>query len=180
MQTSVFIAVSLDGYIARPDGTIDWLVEIPPLPDEDYGYAAFMDSVDCIIMGRATFEQVLGFDEWAYGTTRLIVLSASLREVPANAPPTVELYHGDLAQLVQQLADEGHRRAYVDGGKTIQSFLRAGLLSDLIITTIPILLGAGLSLFGPLPADVHLRLQRSRAYANGFVQSEYEVMPAPG
>jgi dihydrofolate reductase len=99
-----------------------------------------------------------------------------LREVPANAPQTVELYHGDLAQLLGQLESEGHRRAYVDGGRTINSFLRAGLLTDLIITTIPILLGAGRPLFGPLPADVHLRLRRSTAYSNGLVQSEFEIV----
>lgn len=179
MKTSVFIATSLDGFIARPDGAIDWLVEIPPLPDQDYGYAAFMDTIDCIIMGRATFEQVLGFEEWAYGTTRMIVLSTSLHELPASAPPTVELYHGDLAQLVQRLAGEGHRRAYVDGGQTIQSFLLAGLLTDLTITTIPILLGAGLPLFGPLPADVHMRLQSVQGYANGMVQAVYEVISEP-
>jgi dihydrofolate reductase len=117
METAVFIATSLDGFIARPDGEIDWLVsEDEREGEEDYGYAAFMAGVDCIIMGRATFEQVLSFDEWAYGDTRMIVLSNTLWQVPDGAPKTVEMYSGGLAELLERLEAEGHERAYVTAG----------------------------------------------------------------
>jgi dihydrofolate reductase len=177
METAVFIATSLDGFIARPDGEIDWLVsEDEREGEEDYGYAAFMAGVDCIIMGRATFEQVLSFDEWAYGDTRMIVLSNTLWQVPDGAPKTVEMYSGGLAELLERLEAEGHERAYVDGGVTIRGFLREGLLTDLTITTLPVLIGEGRPLFGPLGEDVALRHVRTQAYANGFVQSVYEVL----
>jgi len=173
----VFIATSLDGFIARPDGGIDWLeTDAAPQSDEDYGYAAFMDTVDCLIMGRVTFEQVLSFGQWFYGDKRLIMLSTTLRQLPDAAPGTVELYSGDLPELLRKLESEGHRRAYVDGGVTIHSFLRQGLLTDLTITTIPILIGQGRPLFGPLPGDVALKHVRTTDYPSGFVQSVYEVL----
>lgn len=184
MQCSVFIAASLDGYIARPDGNIDWLNAAgssdPDASDsspEDYGYQTFFDSVDCMVMGRGTLETVLGFglEMWPYEGKRVVVLSRSLTAVPPQLTGKVELHPGPPADLVARLAADGHRRAYVDGGQTIQSFLRAGLITDMVITTIPILLGAGRPLFGPTNGDIHLRHVTTAAYPNGFVQSTYRV-----
>ncbi len=172
-QFSVFIATSLDGFIARPNGGLDWLPV--PTPEEDYGYHAFMDSVDCLVMGRKSFETVLAFDPWPYGEKRVIVLSATLDEIPTPLGGRVELFKGSQEALVEKLSAEGVRRVYLDGGKTIQSFLRAGLVSDILITTIPVLIGEGIPLFGPLNGDVALKHLRTAAYPNGFVQSVYGV-----
>ena len=173
IQFSVFIATSLDGFIARPDGGLDWLPV--PGPEEDFGYHAFMDSVDCLVMGRKSFETVLAFDPWPYGDKRVIVLSATLDAIPTPVGGRVELFKGSQEGLVQKLAAEGVRRVYLDGGKTIQRFLRSGLVNDILITTIPILIGEGIPLFGPLNRDVPLTHLRTEAYPNGFVQSVYAV-----
>lgn len=174
---SVFIATSLDGFIARPDGAIDWLPVPSPEEPDGYGYPAFMETVDCVVMGRKTFESVLHFDPWPYGDKRLIVLSTTMEVIPPQAVDRAELYNGSPEDLAKKLETEGVGRAYLDGGKTIQSYLRAGLVTDILITCIPILIGEGLPLFGPLTEDIALALQRTTAYPNGFVQSVYTVLP---
>ncbi len=173
IQFSVFIATSLDGFIARPNGGLDWL----PVPgsDEDYGYHAFMESVDCLVMGRKSFETVLAFEPWPYGEKRVIVLSETLDAIPTPIGGQVELFKGSQEALVEKLSAEGVRRVYLDGGKTIQGFLRAGLVSDILITTIPVLIGQGIPLFEPLDGDIALTHLRTVAYPNGFVQSVYAV-----
>lgn len=179
IQFSVFIATSLDGFIARPDGTLDWL-PVPGTDDpEDYGYHAFMASVDALVMGRKTFETVQAFDPWPYAGTRVIVLSESRTTLPDGFETRAELFNGSIEALVDRLTRDGVRRVYLDGGKTIQTFLRAGLVNDILITRIPILIGQGIPLFGPLATDVPLTLEDSRAYPNGFVQYRYRVA-APG
>ncbi len=178
MKTSVFIANSLDGYIARNDGAIDWLNaanEMAP-PGEDCGYAAFMSTIDVIIMGRNTFELVLSFGGWHYGDKRLIVLSRKPYAIPAHVPKTVTASSESPAALLQRLSAEGATHAYVDGGLTIQSFLRAGLINDITITLIPVILGEGKPLFGSVAADVHLRSISSHRYDFGFVQIKYAVV----
>jgi dihydrofolate reductase len=176
----VFIATSLDGYIARLDGSIDWLdhanTYVPP--GEDCGYARFMASVDALVMGRNTFEQVLSFDTWPYADKPAIVLSTQWSALPASVPPTVTLSRESPPQLLARLAAQGMRRVYVDGGVTIQRFLAAGLVDEMIITRIPVLLGAGRPLFGPLPADLWLEHVETHAYPFGFVQSTYRVQRA--
>lgn len=175
LTTSVFIATSLDGFIAREDGAIDWLMaanaSVPA--GEDCGYAAFMGSVDVLIMGRNTYEQVAGFEPWPYVGKRVVVLTT--RDVTFRTGPGVVLEKSSEAPraLLRRLGAEGCQHAYVDGGKVIQSFLSDGLIDRLTITTVPILLGQGRSLFGSLPSDVHLTLAESKAYAFGFVQSIY-------
>jgi dihydrofolate reductase len=161
-KASVFIATSLDGFIARPDGSIDWLNQAnATLPEgEDCGYTSFMETIDGIIMGRNTFEQVLTFGEWAYGDKQVVVLSRK------GAPEV----------LVERLSAAGAQHLYVDGGQTIRSFLNAGLLNELTITVIPILLGTGKSLFGTLKADIVLRHMSTHTYDFGFVQSKYSVV----
>lgn len=178
MRCAVFIATSLDGFIARSDGDLDWLDRANALvpPGEDCGYGAFMATVDALIMGRATFEKVLGFGGWPYGGTPVSVLSRTLRQLPEGAPDNVELLRASPAEVVEMARDRGHGSLYIDGGKTIRSFLRAGLITDLTVTTIPILLGSGIPLFGELEGDMALRHVATRAFPFGFVQSQYVVV----
>ena len=177
MRCSVFIATSLDGFIAREDGAIDWLERangsVPA--GEDCGYAAFMATVDALVMGRHTFETVRAFPEWPYGETPVWVVSRSLERLPTGVPATVRLVAEDPQGVIRIAEQEGCARLYVDGGRLIQSFLHEGLITDLTITTIPVLIGRGRPLFGVLPGDVPLRLVSSRAFEFGFVQSVYEV-----
>ncbi|HMQ51840.1 MAG TPA: dihydrofolate reductase family protein [Anaerolineae bacterium] len=177
MKASVYIATSLDGFIARPDGAIDWLPVGESEPGvEDYGYREFMDSVDYLVMGRGTFEVVLSFGgEWPYGEKRLVVLSSRPVEIPDRLAGTVEWLSGSPQAVVDRLAERGAQHLYVDGGKTIQGFLAAGLIQHLTITRIPILIGEGLPLFGPVPHDIKLNHIETRSFANGLVQSRYEV-----
>ena len=176
-QCSVFVAVSLDGFIARPDGGIDWLEEANKLipPGEDCGFAEFMIGIDALVMGRATFEQALTFPEWMYGDKPMYVLSRTLTSRPAAAPSTVQLHALEPSEMVRLAAANGHKRLYVDGGRTIQGFVAAGLISDFTITVIPVLLGAGLRLFGELVADVPLTHVSTKDYPFGFVQSRYNL-----
>lgn len=175
MKSSVFIATSLDGFIARPDGALDWL---PADGGEEHGYAAFMASVDALVIGRHTYDTVLGFDAWPYGDKRVFVLSTR----PLPPPPAgaiVEQMAGEPADIVARLETRGVQHAYVDGGITVQRFLRAGLIERLIITRVPVLIGTGIPLFGDLPQDVLLGHVRTRQYATGLVQSEYVVLARP-
>jgi dihydrofolate reductase len=172
MTASVFIATSVDGFIARPEGEIDWL---PEGGGEAHGYDEFIASVDAIVIGRKTFETVLGFEGWPYGDKRVVVLSGSPIDFSAIRGGVVERMAGDPAEIVSQLAAGGVQHIYVDGGITIQGFLRAGLIQRLIITRVPVLIGDGIPLFGALPRDVVLRHVATRAYPSGLVQSEYAV-----
>jgi dihydrofolate reductase len=171
MEASVFIATSLDGFIARPNDDLDWL---PPGGGEEHGYEAFMGTVDSLVVGRRTYEKVLTFDTWPYGQKPVVVLST---RALAPAPPeaVVERMSGSPAEIVSQLSARGMQHIYVDGGITIQRFLQAGLIHRLIITRIPVLLGAGIPLFGPLQRDIVLQPVWTKQYASGLVQSEYVV-----
>lgn len=173
----VFIATSLDGYIARDDGDIDWLETMNErVPEgEDFGYGEFMSGIDALVMGRNSFEMVMSFPQWPYGSTPVAVLSRSLRELPASAPSTVSLHSGSPIKVTQRLREMGFHNLYIDGGLTIQGFLRAGLIQEMIVTTVPILIGSGKPLFGPLEADIELELVGSKAYPFGFVQNRYRV-----
>ena len=176
MKISVYIATSLDGFIARKDGDIDWLMSADDSEgQEDYGYKEFSDSVDCMVMGRNTLEKVMSFPEWPYEGQRVIILSNALKEVPSSLTGKIELCSGAVVELVERLEHEGCRRLYVDGGKTIQSFLNEGLITDITITTIPVLLGEGLPLFGKTKEDIKLKHITTKSYPSGFVQSTYEI-----
>ena len=171
MKASVFIGISVDGFIARRNGELDFL---PAGGGEPHGYDEFMRSVDALVIGRKTFETVLSFDKWPYGEKPVFVLSTrSLAPTPAGA--VVEHLSGEPVEIVSGLEARGIRHAYVDGGITIQRFLRAGLIQHLIITRVPVLIGDGIPLFGSLPHDVHLRHIATRHYPSGLVQTEYEV-----
>ncbi len=172
MKASVYIGTSVDGFIARANGDLDWL----PADPEPHGYDEFIASVDAIVIGRKTFETVLGFDSWPYGDKRVVVLSSSPIDFSGIVGGVVEQMGGEPADVVAQLAAIGVQHAYIDGGITIQRFLRDGLIQRLIITRVPVLIGDGIPLFGALPHDVHLRHVATRHYPSGLVQTEYEVV----
>ena len=172
MTVSVFVGASVDGFIARPDGALDWL---PEGGGEPHGYNEFFASVDALVIGRNTFEKVLTFDAWPYGDKRVVVLSNHAVDLSAGGGAVVEHMAGSPAEIVSQLAASGADHLYIDGGITIQEFLRAGLVQRLIITRVPVLIGVGVPLFGALPRDVRLRHIATRHYQSGLVQSEYEV-----
>lgn len=181
MKVSVYIATSLDGFIARENGSLDWLPGSdgqvdPQLGKEDFGYNAFFKSIDVLVMGRNTFELALAFGKWPYTDKRVVVLSSTLKAVPEAFSDTVELRNCTASELYDELERSHARHVYVDGGKTIQGFLNAGLIKQMTITRIPVLIGSGIPLFGSLDHDIKLRHLETKTYANGFVQSRYQVL----
>jgi dihydrofolate reductase len=176
IKASVFIATSLDGFIARSDGDLDWLTAAQSASTEqDYGYQEFMDTVDTIVLGRNTFELVSTFDSWPYSGKKVVVLSSKPSAVPPRLVDDVEWLSLPPQDLAERLAAQGATHLYVDGGKTIQGFLRAGLIDELTITRVPVLIGTGVPLFGPLDHDVRLTHIATQEFENGFVQSKYRV-----
>ncbi len=175
MYADVYVATSLDGFIARHDGRVDWLMDADAGPG-DYGFAHFLASVDALVMGRKTFEFVLGVGQWPYGDTPVFVVTHRDLELPGGFPGQVETISGEPGQIAAELERRGVERAYIDGGETIHSFLRAGIVHRIIITTLPVLIGSGIPLFGPLDDDMALRLVRSESFDNGWTQVEYEVV----
>jgi dihydrofolate reductase len=171
-EASVFIGISVDGFIARANGDLDFL---PPGGGEEHGYQEFMASVDALVIGRNTFDKVLTFDEWPYGGKPVVVLSTRPIDSPADPEAVVERMEGSPQDIAARLASRGARHLYVDGGITIQRFLQAGLIQRLIITRVPVLIGSGIPLFGALPRDIALRHVATRQYSSGLVQSEYLV-----
>jgi len=172
MTVSVFIGTSVDGFIARRDGALDFL---PEGGGEPHGYNEFIASVDALVIGRKTFETVLAFPDWPYGSKRVVVLSSQPLDLSGARGATVEQMSGAPAEIVAKLAASGARNLYIDGGVTIQRFLRAGLIQRLIITRVPVLIGEGISLFGSLPGDVRLRHVATQHYPSGLVKTEYRI-----
>jgi dihydrofolate reductase len=177
MKCSVFIAASLDGFIARKNGDLDWLPGSDGEPTgEDYGFHDYFSSIDTLVMGRNTYELALSFKEWPYRGKRVLVLSSRF---PTQLQTLAEGVQGTSLSpeaLVHQLMSVGATHVYVDGGKTIQSFLRANLINDMTITRIPVLIGEGISLFGPVAHDIQLQHLSTQAFTSGFVQSKYLVI----
>jgi len=172
MTVSVFIGTSVDGFIARPDGALDFL---PEGGGEPHGYNEFIASVDALVIGRKTYDTVLAFPEWPYGAKRVVVLSSQSLDLSAARGAVVEQMSGSPAEIVARLAATGAHHIYVDGGITIQRFLRAGLVQRLIITRVPVLIGDGIPLFGSLLKDVRLRHVATQQYPSGLVKSEYQI-----
>lgn len=170
----VFIATSLDGFIARSNDDLDWL-ELPSSEGEDHGYSDFIEKIDGIIMGRGTFEKVKTFGVWPYKVP-VRVLSSSLPNTTHPPAENVTFSRETPEDAMKTCQRMGWKRAYIDGGKIIQSFLKAGLIDDLVLSRIPVLLGGGKSLFGQLPSDVHLKHQQTRDFPSGLVQSTYQVI----
>jgi dihydrofolate reductase len=173
----VFIAISLDGFIARQDGDIDWLLQRDD-PTEDHGYAAFIADKDMIVMGRGSYEKVLTLDPWPYDRP-VLVLSEQLADAPVPEALMGKVRFSSRApkDAMENLAEQNVRRVYVDGGRLVQSFLRDGLVADMVITTVPVLLGSGRPLFGALSRDTDLKLVSSRSFPSGLVQSSYRLAP---
>jgi len=175
VKATVYIATSIDGFIARSDGNIDWLPHGGDGDAEDYGYAAFMKTVDALVMGRKTFEAVRSFGAWPYGKKPVVVLSSKKVDIPKELSRSVTALSGNVDAILGHLASNGVKHVYVDGGVTIQRFLKAGAIQRLIITRVPVLIGQGIPLFGGLDHDIRLTHVITRMYASGLVQSEYEV-----
>jgi len=173
----VFIAISLDGFIARQGGDIDWLFQRDD-PTEDHGYLTFMADKDVIVMGRCTYEKALTFDAWPYDCP-VVVLSKQLADapIPQELKGKVRFSAAAPQEVMAELATQNLRRVYVDGGQVVQSFLRQGLITDMVITSVPVLIGSGRPLFGPLSQDIDLKLVSSRSFPSGLVQSTYRVAP---
>lgn len=177
MKTTVFVGVSVDGFLARANGELDFL---DAAGSEPHGYEEFISSVDTVVIGRKTFEIVMRFDTWPYAKRRVVVLSDHRLDLSAASARggRVEQMSGRPAEISLRLSAEGAQHVYVDGGVTIQSFLREGLIQRLVISRVPVLIGSGIPLFGALPSDVLLRHVATRAFQSGLVQSEYEVIAA--
>ena len=173
MTVTVFVGASVDGFIARLNHDLDWL---PEGGGEPHGYEEFMATVDALVIGRKTFEKVLTFAPWPYGSKRVVVLSSQPLDLSKAVGGVVEQRSGSPSDIVAQLAASGAENLYVDGGITIQRFLHAGLVQRLIITRVPVLIGSGIPLFGPLPHDVRLTHISTRHFPSGLVQSEYQVL----
>lgn len=176
VKCSVFIATSLDGFIARLDGDISWLTNpVYTIESEEFGISEFYSLVDTLVIGRKSYETALGFPDWPYSHLRVFVLSHTPPVIPPALVDNVVHMTGSPRDVINQLAIIGASHVYVDGGKTIQGFLRAGLINEMTITTIPVLLGSGIPLFGPLEQDIPLQVISSRVFPNGFVQTKYGV-----
>jgi dihydrofolate reductase len=173
MRTVIYIATSLDGFIARPDGDIKWLINIPNPDNSDFGYSEFIAGIDAILMGRNTYEAALSFESWIYNRP-VFVLSNILENVPQELKNKVELINGDLKDILNHLEAKGIKNLYIDGGKTIQSFLKEDLIDEMIITTVPILLGEGIPLFGHLDNDLRFKCEKVEFISEYLVKHYYK------
>ena len=183
MKCSVFIATSADGYIATPDGGVDWLETAGSFAEMseqgDMGWAAYMAAIDCMIMGRKSMEKISSFnltpEQWPYDDTRIIALSRTRKEPPDNLKNKVEIYNGDISALMAQLTAAGFQHAYIDGGATITAFLNLKLINEMTITQVPVLLGDGIPLFGKITQPIRLKKAEAVAFPNDFIQIKYQV-----
>lgn len=172
-KCSVFCGLSLDGFIARPNGELDWLMD-GGQPD-DHGYNDFVSTVDGLVIGRKTYETVLGFGGWFYGEMPVVVLSnGELKKLPEGG--NVERMSGDPTRIVAELESRGRHHLYIDGGITIQRFLRAGLIDRMVLSRLPILIGDGIPLFGSTESDIRWKLERVKEFPSGMVQCEYSLL----
>jgi dihydrofolate reductase len=173
MPNYIYIAATIDGFIADKNGGIDWLTEIPNPDNSDFGFKEFMEKIDGIIMGRKTFEKVLRFDEWAY-SKKVFVLSDTLKTIPENLGDNIEIVQGKLTSILSRLNSKGYKNLYIDGGKTIQSFLREDLIDEMIITRVSILLGDGIPLFGLLDKSIQFEAVSTEILNDFLVKTHYK------
>lgn len=175
MVYKAYMGVSVDGYIADSNNSLEWLNRISNPEESDFGFADFMDSIDAVLMGRNTYETVLSFGNWPYQKP-VFVLSTTLTQIPQQLRGKVELLTGPPRQIVVMLHERGHEDIYVDGGKVVQCFLSERLLDELTLTRIPILLGGGVSLFGNLEVPIELNHEETTIFDNGLVKSRYTIL----
>lgn len=174
MGNTVYIGVSIDGFIADRDGGLDWLQSVPNPNNDNFGFTDFIESIDALVMGRKTFETVAGFGgEWPY-SKRVFVLSNTLLSLPAGYEDRAEIITGIPSQIIKKLNSRGYKNLYIDGGKTIQSFLSKDLIDEMIITRIPILLGGGTPLFGTLPGHIMFDHVSTRILLSELVSTHYK------
>lgn len=173
MSIYIYIAESLDGYIAKEDRDIEWLNEIPNPEKSDYGFSEFMNKIDALIMGRNTFEKVLSFNTWPYNKP-VFIFSNTLNKIPDELKGKCEIVNGDPKDILEDLINKNYLNIYIDGGKTIQSFLKEDLIDEMIITKIPILLGKGIKLFGSIPEILKFTHFNTMVYNNSLVQIHYK------
>ncbi|NML20710.1 dihydrofolate reductase family protein [Pseudoflavitalea sp. G-6-1-2] len=171
MKTFVYIGTSLDGFIAKQDGDVDWIVEYAN-DEVNQAYVEFSSQIDAIVMGRNTFEKVITFPEWYY-KQHVYVLSNTLKEIPETLKDKASIVSMPPAELLKHLSDKGYKGLYIDGGKVIQSFLKENLIDELIVSIAPLLLGSGISLFGELGRELHFSHKRSVTFSNGLVTNYY-------
>ena len=172
MKNVIYLAESLDGFIAREDGSIDWLMDISNPDNSDFGFSEFLKNIDAIIMGRNTFEKVLSFGTWPY-TNLVFVLSNKLKTLPEKLKGKAEVIKGNPFDIVESLQKRDYYNLYIDGGKTVQAFLKHGLIDEMIISRIPILLGSGIPLFGKLDVEQRFKHIKTDIYNNTIVKSYY-------
>ncbi len=172
----VYMAMSLDGFVAREDFGLDWLMK-QNTGGEAHSHEAFMDSVDGVVMGSGSFRTALNHDIWPYDKPA-IVLSHSLnpRDIPDKLRDQVSLCELSPPDVMASLAEKGWKRVYVDGGKIVQSFLREGLIENMTLTLVPVLIGSGKRLFGELEADIDLQLLEASSFPSGLVTTRYRVV----
>lgn len=175
MANIIYIATSIDGFIAKLNGDIDWLMETANPDGSDFGFSDFMNSIDAIVMGRNTFEQVLKFGEWPY-TKQVFVLSKTLKTIPQYLSTKAKIIKGKPATVIKKLNSLNYYNLYIDGGKTIKSFLKEELIDELIITRIPILLGEGIPLFSKLKTVQKYEHVETLCYNNTLVKSRYRIV----
>ena len=172
-RNKVFIATSIDGYIADKNGGIAWLDTIPEINTIDSGYDAFTAEIDAMVMGRATFEKVIGFDiDWPYQKP-VFVVSGTLTEIPEKYQGKAHLVKGSLTEILKQIHDKGCYRLYIDGGKLIQSFLEEDLIDEMVITVIPVVLGGGIPLFGETSKQLHFECRETKLFLEAIVQNHF-------
>ena len=172
MKTTAYIGTSLDGFIARKDGEIDWLIQFDS-SEINQSYTDFVSDIDAIVIGRGTFEKVVTFPTWFY-QQKVFVLSTQIKKIPNNLKEKVTVLSMKPKELLNYLSDKGYSNIYVDGGKVIQNFLTENLLDTLIITTVPVLIGDGIPLFGQLDHDITFKHVKTNIFSNGLVKSHYE------
>jgi dihydrofolate reductase len=171
MKISVYIGTSLDGFIARKDGDIEWLVQFANQEAVDT-YEEFMGHIDAVVIGRGTFEKAISFPEWPYEKD-VVLLSSSVRDIPEIVKGKVEIISKPPSEVVTWLAARGYSRIYIDGGRVIQDFLKADLVDELIISRVPVIIGTGIPLFGFLDRDLQFQHRKTQVNANGLVRSYY-------
>jgi dihydrofolate reductase len=185
-RVTIHMAASLDGFIARKDGSVGWLETVDHFADgakmDPEFVTTFLKTIDCYVMGSRTYETALRFEAkgfgWSYGDKPTFVLTS--RQLP-RVRDTIEFYSGDLAQLVDQRLRPSFRSIWVVGGGAVcGECLRRGLADEVRYSILPIVIGDGIRFFEELDSDVALHLAEVQAYANGMVELRYEIPNTPG
>jgi len=177
VKNIVYIAQSLDGYIAGPVGEIDWLEDIDNPNESDLGFSAFMNTIDALVMGRNTFEKVASFDFWPYEKP-VYVVSKKLSTIPDRFAGKAFLIKDKPKEIISTLNTKSLCNLYIDGGLLIQSFLIENLIDEIIVSTLPVILGGGIPLFSTLSNKIKLKLESSEVLINQLVQTHYRVIKA--